>query len=305
MDAFISHSSAQLSIARRIERALEKDGLTVWVDDAEIRAGVLLRDQLAAQIRKARTFVLVWSKAAAKSRWVCAELMTAFHLDRPIIPCSADAADLPEFMSKLLRIDVSGKTRTWPRLLSRAVREAPRHAFEATVMTAQEPALAKAANSLSLDLELVAWGLNFRRLAAARKKHDALGRSLERARRRWRYDARLLNIAGYHAKNAYQLKHWERIQAGQTPADALLQRAERMFFQSLFVNPYDIDALNGLASILILEHELEAARFFNDRALELSKAGELDYDAAEQDREMVDRHLAASAKLRGGRSSGA
>ncbi len=36
-----------------------------------------LRDGLQVAIRDSKTFVLVWSKAASKSRWVIAELLTA------------------------------------------------------------------------------------------------------------------------------------------------------------------------------------------------------------------------------------
>lgn len=296
MDVFISHASAEIAVAKRMTRALEKDGLAVWLDDSDIRAGVLLRDQLAASIGDAKAFVILWSKAAARSRWVAAELLTAFHLDRPIIPCSHDDARLPQFMRNLLRIDVSGKTRGWPKLLVRAVREAPGHAFQPIVMKSQEPKLRQTATSLGLDQVLVPMALVARRPKEARKYHDKLDRSLAAARRRWPHDSDLLNIAAYHAKDAYMLKHWERIQAGQQPPDRLLQRAERMFFQTLFVDPCDADALNGLASILILEHELEAARFFNARAIEVSERAGLDYSAAKRDRDTIEYWLRRRAQ---------
>ncbi len=299
MDAFVSHSSAQLAIAKRIERALEKDGLAVWIDDAEIQPGQLLRDQLTDAIRGARTFVLVWSKEAAKSRWVCAELLTAFHLDRPIIPCSSDNAALPEFLSNLLCIDVSAKTRSWPRVLVRTVRDAPPHAFEPIVMTGQGQELREVLDSLAAAQQRVVSGLVLRDLAAAREAHAVVERALVPARRRWPYDAELSNIAGYHAKNGYLLKHWDRIQAGLTPADVLLKHAERAFFRSLFVDPYDASALNGLASILMLEHELHAAAFFNARALQLSRAAGVDYPAAEHDRATIEYYLTRSANLSG------
>ena len=49
-DAFISHSSANAAEAARVERALESDGLTVWVDLSQIRAGRLLRNELRAAL---------------------------------------------------------------------------------------------------------------------------------------------------------------------------------------------------------------------------------------------------------------
>ncbi len=49
----------------------------------------------------------------------------------------------------------------------------------------------------------------------------------------------MLNVAGYHQKNAYMLKHWDAIQAGRAPPDRLLQKAERYFFGALQADPTD------------------------------------------------------------------
>jgi hypothetical protein len=37
MDAFISHSSREREVAGELEQALEADGLSVWLDDSDIR----------------------------------------------------------------------------------------------------------------------------------------------------------------------------------------------------------------------------------------------------------------------------
>jgi hypothetical protein len=85
------------------------------------------------------------------------------------------------------------------------------------------------------------------------------------------------------------VKHWDAIQAGRPPNDPLLREAEGLFLEAVFVDPQDVSALNGLASVLILEQELEAAAFFNERAIELSKRAGIAYDAAERDRELITR----------------
>ena len=97
----------------------------------------------------------------------------------------------------------------------------------------------------------------------------------------------ILNLAGYHRKNAYMLKHWDAIQAGRPPKDPLLRRAEQFFFEALFVTPTDYSALNGLGSILILERELEAAEFFVRRAIALAKKKKIAYSDAEHDLAMI------------------
>jgi hypothetical protein len=66
--------------------------------------------------------------------------------------------------------------------------------------------------------------------------------------------------------------HWDRIQGGNPPKeDPLLLEGERLFFETLFINPIDISALNGLGSILILERELDAAEFFCTKAITIAK----------------------------------
>ena len=48
-----------------------------------------------------------------------------------------------------------------------------------------------------------------------------------------------------------------------------------------------MSALNGLASILIYEFELEAAALFNQRAIEISKQAGVPYGEAEHDRKLI------------------
>ena len=295
MDVFISHSSAQLPIAKRVRRSLERHDLDVWIDDSDIRIGALLRDQLSSAIREAQTFVLLWSKAAAKSRWVAAELLTAFHLDRPIVPCLTDNAPLPQFLTNVLSLDLAKKTRDWPRLLARAVRDA--RPSQPTAMASQEPRLAEVADDLARRQQLVLGALLERDLGRARRAHKQIERPLANARRRWRYDALLLNIAAYQKKNAYMLAHWEQLQAGYTPSDAVLRTSESLFFRSLFLNPSDPSALNGLASIFILEHELHAAAFFNERAIRLVEEAGGTYDAALVDRATIQFYLQRQASV--------
>ncbi|HSE59880.1 MAG TPA: toll/interleukin-1 receptor domain-containing protein [Nitrospiraceae bacterium] len=73
MDAFMSHASKDVAVVAQIDELLEADGLKVWVDRSEIRLGVLLRKELQHAIRNSRMLILLWSKAAARSRWVAAD----------------------------------------------------------------------------------------------------------------------------------------------------------------------------------------------------------------------------------------
>jgi len=70
---FISHSSADLSVAQDIEAALHGAGFDVWLDRSDIRVGVLLGKELQDAIAASRPVVLLWSEAAKASPWMTSE----------------------------------------------------------------------------------------------------------------------------------------------------------------------------------------------------------------------------------------
>ena len=290
LDAFISHSSADSETAARVEQALESDGLKAWLDRSEIRLGALLRNELQTAIEQSRVVILLWSKAAAASRWVAAEVLTAFHLDRFIVPCILDRTRLPQFLAPSVYLDFHKDEAHALKSLGRAVREAP------TGANAVPPMMSSQSQELKMAIQAVGQGqweelafLQQRKLKEAQEMHALVDAQMRQVERRWRFDVMVLNLAAYHRKNAYMLKHWDAIQAGRARKDRLLTRAERLFFDALFVNPVDYTALNGLGSVLILQRELEAAEFFVLRAIALAKQAGIDYQASEQDLEMIRR----------------
>ena len=125
MDAFISHASKDTTLAAQIEKLLEEDRLKVWLDHSEIRMGVLLRKELQTAIKKSRVLILLWSKTAAKSRWVTTEVLTAFHLKRFILPCVRDNTRLPYFLQNTIYLNLQRRNTDWVERLRRAVRAAP------------------------------------------------------------------------------------------------------------------------------------------------------------------------------------
>ncbi|MGE0827538.1 MAG: TIR domain-containing protein [Candidatus Binatia bacterium] len=290
MNIFISHASQDTPLCVQIERVLEKDGHEVWLDRSDIRLGVLLRAELQSAIRKSGAVVLVWSKAAAASRWVAAEILTAFHLRRFIVPCVVDTTPLPQFLDNTVYLNFLANAKTSLRSLSRAITEVPRAANSfSKVMSSQSPDLQDMVQQIAQKQDVELARLGQRDLTGAREMHALVDVTMKKAEKRWRWELTVLNLAGYHRKNAYMLKHWDAIQAGRPPKDPLLRRAEQFFFEALFVDPTDCSALNGLGSILILERELEAAEFFIRRALTIAKKKKLSYTAAEHDLALI-RH---------------
>jgi Flp pilus assembly protein TadD len=67
----------------------------------------------------------------------------------------------------------------------------------------------------------------------------------------------------------------------------VLERAERRFYASLFVNPRDDSAVNGLGSVLFHRRDLDAAEFFVRRALQLARKRGVTYAAAAHDLELI------------------
>jgi hypothetical protein len=286
-DAFFSHASQDYKFAARLVANLTAGELKVWFDDSNTKIGVLLRKQLQSAIDDSRVLVLLWSEDACRSRWVMAEMFTAFHLDRLIIPCALDATPLPQFLQNSLYLDRKrDKTKIADRL-GRAIREAAAGANEFAILPATlTPILAPLVNGIAAGQYAVLDTLekDFQRAKEANKHVDEALTKLQKMAPR---HPDVLNLAGYQCKNNYIVKHWDAIRDGRAPKDKLLDRGERYFFETLMYNPAEISAVNGLASILLYERELEAAEFFARRAIDLTQRSGGNYGAAEHDLQLI------------------
>lgn len=292
---FISHASADLAAARKVEAALGKDGQEVWLDASSIQLGALLRRELHTAIERSSAVVLLWSAIASQSRWVAAEILTSFHMDRFIFPCVLDETLLPQFLASGVHLDMRRNVDEGLRRLVDGVRKAPRHANDVPLLMAAESAgLREAIVTLADAQQRVTNAVVKREVDKARKLQVLIDPVMLQAEEAWRYERMIRILGGYHRKNAYMLKHWEPMQAGVNVKDPLLIEAERCFFDALFVDPMEVSALNGLGSILILERELDAAEFFVRKAIALSKKQGLDYGAAEFDLTTILRYKGAA-----------
>jgi TIR domain len=287
-DAFISHASANADFADIVVKALEADKLKAWIDSSDVSFGALLRNQLQANISACRVLVLLWSEAAFKSRWVMAEMFTAIYLNRFIIPCVLDSTPLPQFLANNAYLDRKRDADRLGDRLCHAVRTAPDRANNVSAVVLGDTSVVQPL------IHGVAAG-QYAALAALEQDFDKaieanrhVGSAMHNLQEMAPLHPMVLNLAGYQCKNDYLMKHWDAIQVWRAPKDALLDRGERYFFESLCVNPFDESAINGLGNILFFERELDAAEFFHGRAadLYLKRTGE-HYDAAEHDLRMV------------------
>ena len=289
MDAFISHSSANHAVSRRLERALDAEGLDVWLDDSEIRLGVLLSTELQGSIKGSRALVLLWSQAASGSRWVNSEWLMAIHQDVLVLPCVLDETPLPQCLQNSVYLNLRRVDGGAVRHLARAIGAArPGPTPLAPVMRAESAELRDTIAALAQGQAAMTDLLGRGDTAEAAQVQQLLDDGTERARAAWPLDPMIVNLSGYHLKNTYMLEHWDAVQAGRAPRDDLLRQAEDRFFETLFVDPHDPSPLNGLGSILMFQRDLDAAEFFIRAALRAAaRKGMQGYPAAEHDLAMV------------------
>lgn len=270
-----------------VARTLRDNQLAIWVDASDISFGGLLRQELQTAIQKSRTMVLFWSENALKSRWVMAEIFTAFHLNRFIIPYVLDATPLPQFLANSAYLSLKRDHVDIGAKLSRAISSAPDSANKpAPLLNSRTAIVQSLLNGIGAAQIAVVEAMT-KDFQKAEEANTQVESALNSAKEMAPLDPMILNLSGYQCKNNYMFKYWDAIQAGRAPKDPLLLDGERYFFETLCVDPLDPSALNGLGSILMFERELDAAEFFQRRAIELVKRSGGNYEAAQHDLDLI------------------
>ena len=282
-DAFISHASADLDAAARIEEALEAEKLEVWLDHSEIQLGVLLAGELRQAIGACRVLILLWSRTAAASRWVNTEWLAAHHLDRFILPCVLDDTALPQCFEHSVHLDLR---RGWNAAVARLVKAVRAAEVGANAlpppMRAEAKELREAIQAIVAGQKLVTDALGRWQLDKAEEAQAALDAFMPVALAQWPLDPMIVLLDGYHIKNGYMVRHWKAMQSGRGPADPALERSEQRFFEALWLDPTDPSGLDGLGSILMLRRDLHAAEFFFQCAIRQAERRGFRYEAAQE-----------------------
>jgi hypothetical protein len=145
MQIFISHSSKDKMIARKISNILRQNKLEVWLDEAEIRVGESIPDKIAEGIELSDVFCIIISSYSAKSSWVRRELnsfMPKFVSSKcVIVPCKLDKVDLPSLIADLKYADFTKNFQTGIEGLLGAVRIREEVMFNAAVQNMKESIL--------------------------------------------------------------------------------------------------------------------------------------------------------------------
>lgn len=101
MNIFLSYATADLAAKNRVRLRLRAEELPVWDDRHFVRVGDRLDRRLEAALRDSGVFLLLWSEAAERSRWVRNELAYFQEIDdgcaadRLVLPLRLDGTPLP------------------------------------------------------------------------------------------------------------------------------------------------------------------------------------------------------------------
>src|SRR6202034_1578281 len=97
----ISHSSKDDAFVRQLQRALDDQRESVWIDSRALRPGGLLEPDIKKGIEDATAFAVVVSPDALQSKWVDKEVRHALKGQKkrgrekvPVIPLSLDGTKL-------------------------------------------------------------------------------------------------------------------------------------------------------------------------------------------------------------------
>jgi len=100
---FVCHSSLDKPFVRRLCIELERHGVSVWLDEREIRVGESLVQRVETGLEQCEYVIVALSRAALESEWVRKELNAAFSLEIyrksvVILPVLIEPAKLPLFL---------------------------------------------------------------------------------------------------------------------------------------------------------------------------------------------------------------
>lgn len=107
-DVFLSYSREDQPVARRFAEGLEREGLSVWWDQA-LSAGETFDKVTEKALKDARAVVVLWSKRSVESRWVRSE---AAQADRygTLVPAMIEPCDRPIMFELTHTADLAGWT---------------------------------------------------------------------------------------------------------------------------------------------------------------------------------------------------
>lgn len=127
---FISYSSKDRPVARRIANDLQNHGIKVWLDEFEILPGDSITEKIAEGIRESEYLVILISKNSVGSSWIRKEFEMAFERNRAaserrLIPIKIDYTPVPPYLADVQYVDLRPDYTAAVELLVKALLEKP------------------------------------------------------------------------------------------------------------------------------------------------------------------------------------
>src|SRR5258707_15800408 len=101
-DVFISYSSKDRPFAQQLARALEQQGLSVWIDRDDIRAGIKWSSAIQEGLEQSSVVIIIITRDAMASKNVEDEWQYFLDKRKPIVPILHTPTDNIHF--QLMRI---------------------------------------------------------------------------------------------------------------------------------------------------------------------------------------------------------
>jgi flagellar biosynthesis component FlhA len=113
MKVFLSHSSADKPLARRLARDLREANVDVWLDEVEIHVGEPFAEKIAQALDEADFVIVLLTRASVASDWVDREWRHKVQAEAAakrvaIIPVRGEPCDMPDFLAQRSHADISG-----------------------------------------------------------------------------------------------------------------------------------------------------------------------------------------------------
>ena len=116
MKVFLSHSSKDRVIVRRLDKDLNSHGFETWLDDNEVPHGASIPASINRGLSESQILILCLSRHSVASKWVAAEWESAIskHLngdETRVIPLRLDDCVVPVFLAQYRYSDFREKDR--------------------------------------------------------------------------------------------------------------------------------------------------------------------------------------------------
>lgn len=124
---FLSHSSKDKPIIRKLAADLTAEGIGVWLDEQRIRVGESIAGRIAQGLAESDYFLVALSQHSVASEWVTRELNTALMNEIAkrqvsILPIKLESCDIPELIKDKKYADFSVSYGTGMRELLSAIK---------------------------------------------------------------------------------------------------------------------------------------------------------------------------------------